>query len=114
MIFGSWNHRKRRPTQGTRHQGTLEAPGAWWWVVPSSNVGWGSTSGARKLISGKKSCLNLSAIVVTDLPEYKKQFLVRSGERETEENREGDPISEGLPPLRGHVGHDQRGNSPPI
>ena len=31
----------------------LEAPGAWWWVVPSSNVGWGSTLGARKLISGK-------------------------------------------------------------
>ncbi len=37
-----------------------------------------------------------------NLWEYKKRFSARSGERETEENREGDPISEGLPPLRRH------------
>ena len=58
--------------------------------------------GARKLISGEKPCSNLSAIGVTDLREYKKRFLSKSGECKTEENREGDPISEGLPPLRGH------------
>ena len=56
VIFGSWNHRKRRPTQPTRHQGAPEAPSAWWLVVPSSNDGWRSTSDARKLISRKKSC----------------------------------------------------------
>ena len=44
-----------------------------------------------------------------DLPEYKKRFSARSGRRETEENREGDPISEGLPPLRGHGGHGPEG-----
>ena len=44
-----------------------------------------------------------------DLREYKKQFLARFGERETEENREGDPISEGLPPLRRHGGHGPEG-----
>ena len=46
---------------------------------------------------------------VRDLPEYKKRFSARSGEHETEENREGDPISEGLPPLRGHGGHGPEG-----
>ena len=35
-------------------------------------------------------------------PGYKKRFTARSGKRETEENIEGDPISEGLPPLRRH------------
>jgi hypothetical protein len=36
---------------------------------------------------------------------FKKWFSARSGEREIEENREGDPISEGLLPLRRHGGH---------
>ena len=44
-----------------------------------------------------------------DLWEYKKQFSARSGECETEENREGDPISDGLPPLRRHGGHGPEG-----
>ena len=57
----------------------------------------------------KKSCKNLSAIGVMDLREYKKRFSARSGERETEENREGDPISEGLPPLRRHGDHGPEG-----
>ncbi len=37
----------------TRHQGAPQEPGTWWWVVLTSYVGWGSTSGARKLISEK-------------------------------------------------------------
>ena len=37
-----------------------QGPGAWWWVVPTSYVGWGSTLGARKLISGKNR-LKISA-----------------------------------------------------
>ena len=44
-----------------------------------------------------------------DLREYKKRFSAISGERETEENKEGDPISEGLPPLRGHGDHGPEG-----
>ena len=44
-----------------------------------------------------------------DLPEYKKWFSARPGEHETEENIEGDPISEGLPPLRHHGGHGPEG-----
>ena len=87
---------------GTTHQGAPEEPVVPWWVVLTSYVGWGCTSGARKLISGKKSCSNLSAIGVTDLREYMKRFSARSRERETEENREGYTISEGLPPLRCH------------
>ena len=43
VIFESWNHRKRRPTQGTRHQRTTPEPDAWWWVVLTSYVGWSST-----------------------------------------------------------------------
>ena len=92
VIFRSWNHRKRRPTQPKSAQ---------WWVVPTSYIGWSSTSGARKLIS-RKIVLNLSAIGVTDLREYEKLFLARSRECVIEEYREGDPISEGLPPLRRH------------
>ena len=41
--------------------------------------------------------------------EYKKQFSTRSGERETEENIEGDPISEGLLPLPHHGDHGPEG-----
>ena len=44
-----------------------------------------------------------------DLREYKKRFSARSGERETEENREGDPISEGLPPLHRYGDHGPEG-----
>ena len=89
-------------------------PGAPRCLVPSLKVGLGPSSGARKIIYGKKSCKNFSAIEVTDLPKYKKQFSARSGEHEAEENREGDPISEGLPPLRWKEAMDHGGNSPPI
>ena len=65
--------------------------------------------GRKEAYIQKKSCSNLSAIGVTDLPEYKKRFSARSGEHETEENREGDPISEGLPPPRGHGYHGPEG-----
>ena len=106
MILGSWNHHKRRPTRTTIHLGAPQAPSAWWCMLLTSYVGWSSTSGARKLIPGKKSCY---AIRVTDLWEYKKRFSAKTGERKTEENREGDPISEGLPPLRGHGGHGPEG-----
>ena len=41
-------------------------------LVPSSKVGWGPSSGARKIIYGKKSCKNFSAIGVMDLREFKK------------------------------------------
>ena len=58
----------------------------------------------------KKQCKKYSAIGVMDLQEYKKRFSARSGEREIEENREGDPISEGLPPLRRHGGHGPEGD----
>ena len=58
--------------------------------------------GRKEAYIREKSCSNLSAIGVTDLLEYKKRFSARSGERETEENREGDPISKGLPPLCHH------------
>ena len=44
-----------------------------------------------------------------DLPEYKKRFSARSGEHETEENREEDPISEGLQPLHRHGDHGPEG-----
>ena len=33
VIFGSWNHRKRRPVVGTTHQGVPEESGVPWWVV---------------------------------------------------------------------------------
>ena len=89
--------------------GRAQAPGAWWWVVLTSYVGWSSTSGARKLIPGNKSCKRISAIGVTDLREYKKRFSARSEERETEEDRETDPISEGLSPLHSHGGHGPEG-----
>jgi hypothetical protein len=56
VIFGNWNQRKRRLTLPTTHQDTSGGPGARWWVVASSNVNWSYTSGARKLISRKKSC----------------------------------------------------------
>ena len=102
VIFGNWNHRKRRPTWTTIHKGAPQAPSAWWLVIPSSNISWISTLGLGNLISGKKLCKKISAIGVTDLQEYKKRFSARSEERETEENREGDPISEGLPPIRNH------------
>ena len=42
------------------HQGAQEAPGVPWWVVLTSYVGWGSTSGARKLIS-RKNRVKISA-----------------------------------------------------
>ena len=98
MIFGSWNHFKQRPTQTTIHHGAPQAPGAWWWVVPSSNVGWSSTSGARKLISGKNR-------VKISQSELRISGNIRNSFRpdlecETEENRE--EISEGLPPLCCH------------
>ena len=109
VIFGSWNHHKRRPTQPTRHQGAPEAPSMPCWVVPSSNMGWGPSIGARKIIYGKKSCKSFSPIGVMDLQEFKKPWRARSRESETEENREGDPISEGLPPLRHHGGHGLEG-----
>ena len=63
------------------------------------------------LYQEKKLCKKISAIGVTDLREYKKRFLARSGERKTEENREGDPISEGLSPLRRHGGHGPEGKT---
>ena len=109
MIFGTWNQRKEGPKAPKIHQGAPQWPGTRWWVVLTSYVGWISTSGAGKLISEKKSCQNLSAIGVTDLREYKKRFSARKQERETEENREGDPISLGLPPLRHHGGHGPEG-----
>jgi hypothetical protein len=43
------------------------------YLVPSSNVGWGPSSGARKIIYEKKSCKNSSAIGVTDLRKVKKR-----------------------------------------
>ena len=51
----------------------------------------------------------MSAIGVTDLRIFKKRQKARIGERETEENREGDPISEGLLPLRRHGSHGPEG-----
>ena len=35
--------------------------------------------------------------------------MAKSAERKTEENGEGDPISDGLPPLRRHGGHGPEG-----
>ena len=58
--------------------------------------------GRKEAYIRKKSCKKISAIGVTGLREYKKRFSAKSWERETEENREGDPISEGLSPLRRH------------
>ena len=51
--------------------------------MPSLKVGWGPSSGARKIIYGKKSCKNFSTIGVTNLREFKKRFRARSGEHET-------------------------------
>ena len=65
--------------------------------------------GRKEAYIRKKSCKKISAIGVTNLREYKKQFSARSRERETEENREGDPISEGPLPLRRHGGHGPEG-----
>ena len=42
--------------EGMIHQGAPQGPGARWWVVLTSYVGWSSTLGARKLIFEKKSC----------------------------------------------------------
>ena len=44
-----------------------------------------------------------------DLPEYKERFSARSGERETEENGEGDPTPEGLPPVCHHGDQGPKG-----
>ena len=38
---------------GTAHQGAVPELGVAWWLVLTSYVGWGSTSGARNLISEK-------------------------------------------------------------
>jgi hypothetical protein len=53
--------------------------------------------------------LKSQPIGVTDLREYKKRFSARKHERETEENSEGDPISEGLLPLHRHGCHGPEG-----
>ena len=44
-----------------------------------------------------------------DLWEYKKRFSDRERERETEDNRETDPILEGFLPLHRHGGHGLEG-----
>ena len=44
-----------------------------------------------------------------DLLKYKKRFSATSEECKTEENTEGDPVSEGLLPLRCHGGHGPEG-----
>ena len=114
VIFGSWNHRKRRPTQPTRHQGAPEAPGVVWWVVPSSNVSWGSTSGARKLISGKnrvkisaQSELRISGNIRNGFRPDLGNAKQKRTEREIQSRR-------GSRPSAAMEAMDQRGNSPPI
>ena len=54
-ICDFWELESPQTEAHTAHKtpGRARGPGAWWWVVPSSNVGWSSTSGARKLISEK-------------------------------------------------------------
>ena len=44
-----------------------------------------------------------------NLREFKKRFLARKQERETEENKERDPISEGLLPSGSHGGRGLEG-----
>ena len=114
VIFGSWNHHKRRPTQTTIHQDAPEAPSALWWVVLTSYIDWTSTSGARKLISGKQSCKNLSAIGVTDLWEYKKRFLARSGNAKQNRTEREIQSWRGSRPSHAMDTKDRRGNPSPI
>ena len=57
----------------------------------------------------EKNRVKISAQSSYGAREYKKRFSARSGERETEENREGDPISEELPPLHRHGDHGPEG-----
>ena len=70
--------------------------------------------GCKEVYIRKKSCKMISAIGVTDLREYKKRFLARSGERETEEDRETIQSRRGSRPSTAMEAMDQRGNSPPV
>ena len=114
MIFESWNHRKRRPTKGTRHQGAPEAPSAWWWVVPTSYVGWTSNSGARKLISRKNH------VKISMQSELRISGNMRNGfrpdPRSAKQKRTEKEIQSwrGFCPSAAMEAMDQRGNSPPI
>ena len=114
VIFGSWNHCKRGPTEHTRHQGVPQGPGTWWWVVLTSYVGWSSTSDARKLISGK------NRVKISAQSELRISWNIRNGfwpylgsakqkriEREIQSWR-------GSRPSTAREAMDQRGNSPPI
>ena len=109
MVFGRWNQHKRGPTTPKIDQG---APGG----ARRAQVSCALLEGRlgpffwhKKDNLWEKSCENFSAIGVTDLREFKKPWRAGSGERETEENGEGDPISEELPPLRRHGGHGPEG-----
>ena len=109
MIFGSWNHRKRRPTQPTRHQGALEAPGAGGGLCPPRTL-----VGALLRVQGslypEKNHVQISAQSEIWISGNIRNGFRPDPRRETEGNREGDPISEGLPPLRRHEGHGPEGD----
>ena len=95
VIFGSWNHRKWRPTQPTRHQGAPEASGVRWWVMPSSNISWSTTSGARKLISGKNHVKTLAQ------SELRTSGNIRNGFRPDQGNAKQKRIERGIQSRRG-------------
>jgi hypothetical protein len=75
----------------TRHRGEPGMPGARWRVVLTSYVGWSSTLGARKLISGKNH------VKISAQSELRIFGNLRNGERPENRNakqqgREIDPI----------------------
>ena len=99
---------------GTTHQGAPEEPGVPWWVVLTSYVGCTSTSGTRKLISGKnhvkistQSDLRISGNIRNGLWSDQGSAKQKRTEREIQSRR-------GSRPSSAMETKDQRGNSPPI
>ena len=73
-ICDFWEEESTRGDARGGHQagGVQQGSGAPRYLLHCLKVGWGPSSRARKIIYGKKSCENFSAIGVTDLREFKK------------------------------------------
>ena len=72
---------------GTTHQGAPEEPGVPWWVVLTSYVSWTSTSGARKLISGKNHVKTLAQSELRTSGNIRNGFRLDLGTRNRREQR---------------------------
>ena len=115
-IYDFWEFESPQTEAHTAHKapGHARGPGAWWWVVPSSNVGWSSTSGARKIIFGKNH-VKISVQLELWISGYKRNREGPDPESAKQKRTEREIQSRrGSCPSAIMEATDQRGNPPPI